>query len=1004
MDETVVPMPREDEPSEPKTPYYVLGLDPGIASCGFCLLDLANHRIVEMGAHLFATPQEPKTRMSLAVGRRNARSMRRNIKRTRDRLSHVLDLMKAEGIVPADAQKQWFQPRKGEKQVLRLRADGLDRLLSDREWAQVLYSLCVRRGYIPHGEGGYGDGVSAEDGKVLKAIRENDQKLVEGGFRTVGEMLAHGGKSRNKGGSYDLCVTNAQINTEVARLFESQRTCGSTHADTSFEKNYLACLNWQKETCGYDDRIYATVGSCSYFPERKRAASADVTSELLRAQERLAHVRLIDPDGREHPIPYEERQSLINDILFSCEPLKGNKDCRVRYSDIRKRLDWSGRGSIKGIDEAAEKTTDVFVPRAWKAYRSSGLPADLLRRMLDDLDLGDSIGEAMTYASSEASLRGRLEELELSEEEIGALLRTPFTSKVFKGYDSRCLDVQRMLLGAFEDECVKTLYDAEEAVGLAQLRLSQEGEKSSLLPPYLDYDPTCRNPVVLRALARMRRIVNAIIRVHGVPNEIHIELGRELKLSVKEKEKIAKSNKENKARKKRIAERAAQILEIRPEEVKGSVIRKYALWEEQRNFDAYTGAPIDEERMVKDSTYTQIDHILPYSRTCDDSRANKVLVLSKSNQDKKERSPYEWMTSGEVGAPSWDEFCARVQASRLPYKKKSRLLERDLESQQDKFIERNLNDDRYMSVAVKDYIERTLAFPETDGKKRHVYAVAGGATANLRHAWHLNYGEGDTKDRSDDRHHAVDAAVIAACNASAVKRLADASARKHLVPKDKRAALFDGTEPWPGFADDVRAAREVVVPTRMVSHGVTGRAFKDMPCSFKGTRADGKGELSLKNKSKASGNYVLDGEGGARVVDGLAFLRLWLDPDARSKGKVKGRWYGEPVYYADIPAIENGSYVPRYMKGGSARNLWPEVPEVVRSYKPVMIYPGDIMSVGGQLARFKTVDIDSANWEVDPLPGLNERGAKWPTITNLGIDDIVTIVEEDVLGRCYYRL
>lgn len=1004
MNEAAVSVSHSDEANKPETPYYVLGLDPGIASCGFCLLDLTNHRIVEMGAHLFDTPQEPKTHVSLAVGRRNARSMRRNIKRTRDRLSHALDLLKGEGIVPADAQKQWFQPRKGEKQVLKLRAEGLDRLLNDREWAQVLYSLCVRRGYIPHGESGCDDGASADDGRVLRAIKENDQRLTEGGFRTVGEMLASRGKSRNKGGSYDLCVTNAQINAEVSGLFESQRRCGSAHAAPDFERGYLACLNWQKETSDYDDRIYATVGSCSYFPERKRAASADVTSELLRAQERLAHIKLVSPDGQEHSIPYEERQCLINSVLFSVEPLKGNKDCRVRYSDIRKRLDWSGRGSIKGVDEAAEKTTDVFVPRAWKAYRNSGVPADLLRRMLDDLDLGDAIGEAMTYASSEKSLRGRLEELDLSAEEIDALVKVPFASKVFKGYDSRSPDAQRMLLGAFEDERVTTLYEAEEAVGLAQLRLSQKGERSSLLPPYLEYDPTCRNPVVLRALGRMRRIINAIIRIYGVPNEVHIELGRELKLSAKEKEKIAKSNKANEAQTKRMAGRIAQILGIQPDEVKGSAIRKYALWEEQGNFDAYTGAPIDEERMVWDSTYTQIDHILPYSRTCDDSRANKVLVLSKTNQDKRERSPYEWMIAGEAGAPLWDEFCARVQASRLPYKKKSYLLERDLAGQQNKFIERNLNDDRYMSVAVKDYIEATLAFPETEGKKRHVYAVAGGATANLRRSWHLNYGEGDTKDRSDDRHHAVDAAVIAACSPSIIKKLADASARKHLVPKDKRAALFDGVEPWPGFADDVRAAREVVVPTCMVDHGVTGQVFEETLYGFRGIRPDGKGGLYLKKGSKASGNYVIDSEGNARIVGGLAFLRLWFDPNARPKAKVKGQWYGEPVYYADIPAIADGSYVPRYMKAHSARNLWPEVPEAARMRKPLMIYPGDVVSINGQRARFRGVGINSANWEVGPLFNLEEGRDKWPTIASLGKDDVVVVVEEDVLGHCYYRL
>lgn len=86
-----------------------------------------------MGAHLFTAPQEPKTKVSLAAGRRSARSMRRNVKRTRDRLTHALRLMQDEGIVPQGAQKEWFQPAKGERQLLALRAEGLDRQLSERE-------------------------------------------------------------------------------------------------------------------------------------------------------------------------------------------------------------------------------------------------------------------------------------------------------------------------------------------------------------------------------------------------------------------------------------------------------------------------------------------------------------------------------------------------------------------------------------------------------------------------------------------------------------------------------------------------------------------------------------------------------------------------------------------------------------------------------------------------------------------------------------------------------
>lgn len=122
-------------------PYLVLGLDPGIASCGFCLLDMTNHKILEMGSHLFKAPQEDKTKTSLAVTRRNARSIRRNTARTAARLKHCMELLVAAGLVPEDADKTWFQTRKGDKPVLKLRAGGLDRLLTDREFAQVLYSL-----------------------------------------------------------------------------------------------------------------------------------------------------------------------------------------------------------------------------------------------------------------------------------------------------------------------------------------------------------------------------------------------------------------------------------------------------------------------------------------------------------------------------------------------------------------------------------------------------------------------------------------------------------------------------------------------------------------------------------------------------------------------------------------------------------------------------------------------------------------------------------------------
>lgn len=132
-----------------KPRYLVMEMDPGVASCGFALLDLNNQEILEMGSRLFDAPTHPKTGQSLAVIRRGYRSTRRNIDRTQDRLKHCLKTLKRFDVVPEDADKEFFHTVKGDKQPILLRVEGLNRLLTSREWALVLYSLCKRRGYSP---------------------------------------------------------------------------------------------------------------------------------------------------------------------------------------------------------------------------------------------------------------------------------------------------------------------------------------------------------------------------------------------------------------------------------------------------------------------------------------------------------------------------------------------------------------------------------------------------------------------------------------------------------------------------------------------------------------------------------------------------------------------------------------------------------------------------------------------------------------------------------------
>ena len=982
--------------------YLVLGLDPGIASCGFCLLDMTDHKILEMGSHLFDAPQEAKTKVSLAVTRRNARSVRRNNQRTKARLAHCLRLLKDAGLVPADADKTWFQTVKKDKPILKLRAAGLDRLLSDREFAQVLYSLCGNRGYIPHGEGRLGETDDAEGKKVLGAIKKNSEAMAENGCRTIGEMLYRQGRSRNKQGSYDLCVLNSQIQDEARALFEAQHRFGNQKAAEELETDYLKCLTWEKKTTEHDLRSYELVRYCPYFPLEKRAALADPSSELCRAYEKLKHLTIVHGDGSESRLSSEQVDGYLK-LLFSTSPITTKKDpLEVTYKRIRKDLDLSSTSVFKGIDSEKEKTTEVFSPKSWRCLRRNGVPQALLQRMLDDRSLGDAICEALTFASSEESLEQQLEPLDLTESEREAILGVPFTGKLFKGYGSRSRKALEMLIDAFEDEGVHTLTEAERASGLLDKRRADSGTRTELLPAYDTYDRTCRNPVVLRAMGRMRRIVNAIIKIYGVPDEIHIELGRDLKQSKNEKIQVSKRQAENKAANKRMAELAAGILGCTPEEVPGKIVQKLAMREEQGEKDLYTGEAIDLERLVKEDHYCQIDHILPYSRTCDDSRANKVLVLAKSNQDKRERTPYEWMNSGETCAPDWNEFQARIMNGVHWFRKRDRFLNTDLGPETEaKFIARNLNDDRYMSVAVKNYLEDCLLFPE-DGRKRHVTAVAGGATGNLRWVWGLNFGDNGKKDREDDRHHAVDAAIIAACSESTVRKVADASKLGRETFKHLRQSRLADTQPWPTFAEEVVERREQVIPTRMADHGVTGRAFEDTLYHLEGF-TDDKGRYPLVRaggKTVKKGNVHIGADGSARLVDGMAFVRLWLDPSARPTGKVKGKWYAEPVYYADIPAMRDGTYVPRACMIHVARVNWEPVPETALVSKPVTVFFGDVLKVDDHIGRFTGLDIAGCRLKIQSIIDKTEF-SDWPSFGSWGNQTQVSILQEDCLGHCY---
>ncbi len=977
-------------------PLTILGLDIGIGSCGWSLLDMTNKRIIASGVRLWETPQEPKTKASTAATRRAARSARRNTKRNADRKKHCLTLLKKHKLVPADAQAQWLQSVKKDKPVIKLRAEGLERGLTDRQWAQVLYSLCDRRGYIPHGD----STSSGDEGKVLKAVKQNAEKLQAAGMRTVGEMLSQEPRSRNRGGDYSLCVTHNDLIVEVNALFEAQREHGNPRATSQFEEEYLDIFSWQKDVSENDRRIYDQVGWCTYFKNEKRAPKSSLSSQMCEAFERVSHAVWIDEKGTEHKLPPEIKQRIV-EVLFSPVPLKGNKSCKVTYKRIREWMELDSDFTFKGVESEKEKTEEIYIPKAWKVMREN-LPNDLTVELRDNRELADIVAGCLTYASSEKNLVAVLKENCIDDKDISSLCSLPFTAQVFTGYGSRSLRALDLLISSFEDyENVTTLAQAEEASGLKDMRLEPGERRDTSLPPYKLYDPTCKNPVVLRVMGQVRKVVNAIIKEYGMPNEIHIELARELKQSKHEKQVISERNRATRdAREARVA-KITEELGVVP---KKSLIKKVEAWEEQGGRCVYCGNPISYERLIAEDHFAEIDHALPFSRTCDDSQSNKVLSCKACNQNKKNRTPYEWAQDGGI---NWEDFSLRVTRNKkIGQKKRAKLLCTDLSAAKEgEFISRNLNDTRYASRAAKSFIENYLAFPE-DGHKQHVFAVAGGATALLRSAW------GIRKNREEDQvHHAVDAAVIAACTRQQVIDIARANERKLYTPKSERKDLFKATEPWKGFSEEVAKWKTTIIPTHMVDHKIGGRVFEDTVYAYCGLRKDGKVGLlgsGPKGKlgTKASSNYIVREDGSALIVDELAFINLWLDPEAK---KGKGQLLLEPIYRADIPFESKPGYVRKYIPPQSdkkPREFWDPVPERALALKPLTLFPQDVILVKGEIRRFKTINIATCSWQLsDPRGELTDTEAtKGLAFLTLDKENLPVHIEEDVLGLVFKRL
>lgn len=348
--------------------------------------------------------------------------------------------------------------------------------------------------------------------------------------------------------------------------------------------------------------------------------------------------------------------------------------------------------------------------------------------------------------------------------------------------------------------------------------LTKEELEKKELKAKLDILPknSLRNPVVEKILNQMINVVNSVIDTYGKPDEIRIELARELKKSAKERESLTTAINQTTADHEKYREELQRKFGL--SHVSRNDIIRYKLYLELEPLGfktLYSSTYISPEKLF--SGDFDIEHIIPQSRLFDDSFSNKTIETRNVNLDKGNDTAYEYILR-KYGKEEIDEYITRIEHifKNNPLKQgKLKKLKMKGEDIPDDFINRDLRDTQYIARKAKSILEELV---------KDVVSTTGSITDRLREDWQLInimqelnwvkydkiglteviqtregqniYRIKDWTKRNDHRHHAMDALTIAFTKRSHVQYLNNLNARS-----DKAGSIY-GIEVKELYRDD----------------------------------------------------------------------------------------------------------------------------------------------------------------------------------------------------------
>ena len=788
---------------------------------------------------------------------------------------------------------------------------------------RALYHLSQRRGFLSNRK----DSESSEDGKVMGSIKRLDEDMAAAGCSYLGEFyykLFLAGEKIRTGNGYGYAGRIAHYEKEFNAICDKQclsddlrkalhraiffqrplKSQKGLVGTCTFEKDKARCpishprfeefrmwcfLNNVKVKTYLDDEYRSLneeeIAKALPMFYRKSKPNFDFEDIAKAIAGKKKGCYAYSEDKCDAPYRFNFRMSTsvsgcpvtaqLRDIFGNdwensiCEVyLKGeNKSGEQVINDVwhtlyffddNDKLSAWAKTNLQLNDEEAERFVKIKIPQD---YASLSLCA--INKILPWLRIYYRYDEAVFLANLSEVVSADV----WSNEEVRKRLVKAVSSVVAEGYNTKG--------NTKEDDIYNALLDC--GLSYNEIRIDRLYHPS-MIETYQDVKPneqgltlldsprtsSIRNPMAMRALFRMRALINHLIKEGKIDSEtkINIEFARGLN-NANKRRAIEVYQREQEKKHKEYAENIRKLyreecgVDVEPTD---DDILKYQLWEEQSHICLYTGRTIGISDFIGANPSFDIEHTVPRSRGGDNSQMNKTLCDSNFNRDvKKGKLPAELANHAEV--------LARIE--QLGWREKCEDLHRQIERTKGSFSTKEIKDamiqKRHRLMMELDYWKgKSMRFTMTEVPEgfsnrqgvdigiigryarlflktvfKKVYVVKGATTADFRRAWGLQ-DDYKKKERVNHAHHCIDAITIACIDGKSYQEWS--AYQKEMEYTEKHhIARPQFPKPWPTFTEDVKAVADSLLVSHYTADNMPKRTRKKL-------RVRGKVQLNAEGK------------------------------------------------------------------------------------------------------------------------------------------------------------